>query len=205
VRNMAAFDRGGGFLASLGKAANRLLHRRRRNHVEGSRRNIGQHYDLGNDFYAAWLDPTMTYSSALFSGPQQSLQDGQLDKYRSIARNLALKPGDHVLEIGSGWGGFAEIAAKEFGARVKRRGVVNAWEDEAFLLTREIGKDRFEIVLPSVSILAEPPVAVVDKVALRRGTTDANIWKRHTGIRMPRKDGRTPSNDTLGPSEDFVC
>ncbi len=90
----------------------------RTNTKKGSKRNILAHYDLGNDFYAAWLDPTMTYSSALFSSPQQSLQEAQLDKYRSIARNLALKPGDHVLEIGSGWGGFAEVAAKEFGARV---------------------------------------------------------------------------------------
>ncbi|HEX5008658.1 MAG TPA: cyclopropane-fatty-acyl-phospholipid synthase family protein [Hyphomonadaceae bacterium] len=97
---------------------NGLRHMLRANTKKGSKRNILAHYDLGNDFYARWLDPTMTYSSALYSSPDQSLMDAQLEKYRSIARNLKLKPGDHVLEIGSGWGGFAEVAAKAYGARV---------------------------------------------------------------------------------------
>lgn len=90
----------------------------RSNTKKGSKRNILAHYDLGNDFYSSWLDPTMTYSSAVFSSPDQTMMEGQLAKYRAIARNLDLKPGDHVLEIGSGWGGFAEVAAKEYGARV---------------------------------------------------------------------------------------
>jgi cyclopropane-fatty-acyl-phospholipid synthase len=97
---------------------NNIRHRRRANTKRGSKRNILAHYDLGNDFYARWLDRTMTYSSAIFSSDDQTLEDAQLAKYRSIARNLQLKPGDHVLEIGSGWGGFAEVAAKEYGARV---------------------------------------------------------------------------------------
>jgi cyclopropane-fatty-acyl-phospholipid synthase len=97
---------------------NGLRHMLRANTKKGSKRNILAHYDLGNDFYARWLDPTMTYSSAIYATVNQTLEDAQLAKYRSIARNLKLKPGDHVLEIGSGWGGFAEVAAKEFGARV---------------------------------------------------------------------------------------
>jgi cyclopropane-fatty-acyl-phospholipid synthase len=97
---------------------NGLRHMLRANTKKGSKRNILAHYDLGNEFYASWLDATMTYSSAIYSSADQSLEDAQLAKYRSIARNLKLKPGDHVLEIGSGWGGFAEVAAKEYGARV---------------------------------------------------------------------------------------
>ena len=95
-----------------------LRHMLRSNTKKGSKRNILAHYDLGNDFYARWLDPTMTYSSAIYSSASESLMDAQLAKYRSIARNLNIKAGDHVLEIGSGWGGFAEVAAKEYGARV---------------------------------------------------------------------------------------
>ena len=103
---------------SFARFLNGLRHMLRANTKKGSKRNILAHYDLGNDFYARWLDPTMTYSSAIYSSVDQSLEDAQLAKYRSIARNLKLKRGDHVLEIGSGWGGFAEVAAKEFGARV---------------------------------------------------------------------------------------
>jgi cyclopropane-fatty-acyl-phospholipid synthase len=77
------------------------------------------HYDLGNDFYTLWLDPTMSYSSALFSGDaQRSLQAAQLAKYRRILRCLNARPGQRVLEIGCGWGGFAEVAAREAGLDV---------------------------------------------------------------------------------------
>jgi cyclopropane-fatty-acyl-phospholipid synthase len=95
-----------------------FTHLGRENTLKGARENILAHYDLGNSFYAAWLDPTMTYSSARFEQPGQDLTEGQLAKYRSIARMIDLKPGEHVLEIGCGWGGFAEVAAKEYGARV---------------------------------------------------------------------------------------
>jgi len=93
-------------------------HRLNRNSRRGSRRNIHAHYDLGNAFYAAWLDPSMTYSSALFERSGQSLQDAQRAKYASLARMMDLQPGHNVLEIGCGWGGFAEFAAREVGAVV---------------------------------------------------------------------------------------
>ncbi len=118
VRNMAAFDQGGGFLATLGKVANRLLHRRRRNHVDGARQNIGHHYDLGNDFYRLWLDPTLAYSCAVFDSAGQSLEDAQRAKFELICRKLQLGVGDHLLEIGTGWGGFALHAVKTRGCRV---------------------------------------------------------------------------------------
>ena len=93
-------------------------HRLRPNSRRGSRRNIAAHYDLGNDFYRRWLDPTMTYSAALFERPDQPLEEAQLAKYRRLCDRLGLRPGHHVLEIGCGWGGFAEVAARDYGCRV---------------------------------------------------------------------------------------
>jgi cyclopropane-fatty-acyl-phospholipid synthase len=102
-----------------GRLAYRLRHALNANTRRGSRRNIAAHYDLGNDFYALWLDPSMTYSSALFAGDSsQPLQAAQDAKYRRILERLAPRPGDHILEIGCGWGALAEMAAREFGCRV---------------------------------------------------------------------------------------
>ncbi|MBU6318539.1 MAG: cyclopropane-fatty-acyl-phospholipid synthase family protein [Alphaproteobacteria bacterium] len=108
-----------------------VRHAFRANTKKGSRRNILAHYDLGNDFYARWLDPSMTYSSAIFREPSQSLEDAQQDKYRAIATRLDLKPGMKVLEIGSGWGGFAEVAARDFGAEVTSITISDAQHDYA--------------------------------------------------------------------------
>jgi cyclopropane-fatty-acyl-phospholipid synthase len=95
-----------------------VAHRLRRNTRRQSRRNISEHYDLGNEFYRLWLDETMTYSSAVFASPTQTLADAQRNKYRLIAEAAGLQPGHHVLEIGTGWGGFAIHAAGELGCRV---------------------------------------------------------------------------------------
>jgi cyclopropane-fatty-acyl-phospholipid synthase len=97
---------------------NRVRHVRRANTRAGSKRNIAAHYDLGNEFYRLWLDDGMTYSSALFADTSDSLAEAQRQKYMRIAQRLNLRPGDHVLEIGCGWGGFAEIAAAECGCEV---------------------------------------------------------------------------------------
>lgn len=102
----------------LVRSLQRLHHLVRSNTKAGARRNISRHYDLGNDFYALWLDPSMTYSSALFSDPNDSLERAQANKYRAICDRLALRPGDHVLEIGCGWGGFAEYAIAHRGVHV---------------------------------------------------------------------------------------
>ena len=96
----------------------RLAHRARRNTKAQARENISAHYDLGNDFYRLFLDETMTYSSAVFESPDQSLADAQRNKYRRLAEGAGLAAGMHVLEIGSGWGGFALYAAGELGCRV---------------------------------------------------------------------------------------
>ena len=83
-----------------------------------AKKNISYHYDLGNDFYGLWLDETMTYSSAKFETGQESLEKAQTQKYASMIDQMGAQPGDHILEIGCGWGGFAEYAAKERGMQV---------------------------------------------------------------------------------------
>jgi len=96
----------------------RLLHRMRPNTRGGARRNIAAHYDLGNAFYAEWLDAGMTYSAARFSAPEQALESAQQDKMHHLCALLGLRPGMRVLEIGCGWGGFAELAARAYGVQV---------------------------------------------------------------------------------------
>jgi cyclopropane-fatty-acyl-phospholipid synthase len=121
----------GKWIAGLG---NFVRHFMSRNTKTGSRRNITYHYDLGNDFYSEWLDKSMTYSSALFEHEGQSLIEAQENKYRHIARLADVKENDRVLEIGCGWGGFAEVAAKDFGVRVK--GITLSDEQLAFAQNR---------------------------------------------------------------------
>lgn len=99
-------------------AANLIGHAMNANTRRGSKKNIHAHYDLGNAFYGRWLDRTMTYSSALFEDARQDLAEAQTSKYRALARQMDLQPGQSVLEIGCGWGGFAEYAAREVGAKV---------------------------------------------------------------------------------------
>lgn len=99
-------------------AFQKLRHWMNANTRRGSKRNIAAHYDLGNAFYREWLDPSMTYSSALFETGANNLETAQTEKYRALARDAGIGPSDHVLEIGCGWGGFAEFAAREIGCRV---------------------------------------------------------------------------------------
>ncbi|MDB5622194.1 MAG: class SAM-dependent methyltransferase [Devosia sp.] len=102
------------------KAAGDLhYHLSRRNTLDGARENIAEHYDLGNDFYGQWLDPSMTYSSAVFTSGDQSLEEAQLAKYRRVADMAGITPGATVLEIGCGWGGFAETVARDYGAQLR--------------------------------------------------------------------------------------
>lgn len=108
-------DRG---LARLSAPLRGLLHLFRRNTRTGSRRNIAAHYDLGNDFYRLWLDETLMYSCAVFERPEMTLAEASTAKLERVCRKLDLKPGDHVLEIGTGWGGFALHAAGRYGCRV---------------------------------------------------------------------------------------
>jgi cyclopropane-fatty-acyl-phospholipid synthase len=123
----ALFSRNAERLGNTGRAKglcrliNRIALRIHENDKAGSRRNISYHYDLGNDFYAAWLDPSMTYSSAIFAEPisaEEPLEEAQHRKIRLLLDRLDLKPGQHLLDIGCGWGALAEIAARDYGVEV---------------------------------------------------------------------------------------
>jgi cyclopropane-fatty-acyl-phospholipid synthase len=123
-------------------------HRARRNTKANARRNISAHYDLGNDFYRLFLDETLTYSSAIFERPEQTLAEAQRTKYRRIAERAGLAPGMDVLEIGSGWGGFALYAAGELGCRVTSVTISREQRDLARERVRDAGlDDRVDIQL----------------------------------------------------------
>ncbi|MEM6635998.1 MAG: cyclopropane-fatty-acyl-phospholipid synthase family protein [Pseudomonadota bacterium] len=113
-----------------------------------ARKNISHHYDLGNDFYSHWLDDTMTYSSALFQSGQESLEVAQESKYAQMVDQLGAQPGDHVLEIGCGWGGFAEYAAAKRGLKVTGLTISQAQYDYAVGRMERLGlADRVAIKL----------------------------------------------------------
>jgi cyclopropane-fatty-acyl-phospholipid synthase len=132
----------------MARLARRVMHLLRGNSRRGSRRNIHAHYDLGNEFFAAWLDPTLTYSSARFEAGAEDLESAQLEKYRSLARLIGLAPGQKLLEIGSGWGGFAILAAREFGARVRSLTISRAQHDYASRRVQQLGlNEQVEIAL----------------------------------------------------------
>ena len=108
-------NRGPGRFVSL---VNKVWHALRRNTLQGSRKNIAEHYDLGNDMFELFLDDTMMYSCGIFEHPQATLQQASIEKLDRVCRKLELHPGDHLLEIGSGWGGLALHAARHYGCRV---------------------------------------------------------------------------------------
>lgn len=119
------FARNEGALSALESGASRfglslarIYHTLRKNTVEGSRRNIAAHYDLGNDFFARMLDPTMSYSAALFEPPESSLEEASLKKIESLCHQVDLREDDHLLEIGTGWGALAIHAASRYGCKV---------------------------------------------------------------------------------------
>lgn len=103
---------------SFTNIGSRLLHLFRKNSIRGSKKNIVEHYDLGNDFYNKFLDPTMTYSCAYFQTMEETLEQAQLAKLEILCKKLRLKPTDHLLEIGTGWAGFSTYAAKNYGCKV---------------------------------------------------------------------------------------
>ena len=132
----------------LVRALNKVRHAFNRNSKTGSRRNIEAHYDLGNEFYATWLDSSMTYSSAIYGDDDVSLEQAQHKKYARIADSLGIQPDQHVLEIGCGWGGFAEHVAKHNQARVTCLTISPSQRDYALERMQKAGlSDRVEIRL----------------------------------------------------------
>jgi cyclopropane-fatty-acyl-phospholipid synthase len=141
----------GGFDAAVGRAAEwlrRAVHRLRANSRPGSRRNVRAHYDLGNDFFALVLDPTLSYSSGIFERDDATLEEASIAKYERICRKLELGRDDHVLEIGTGWGGFALHAARTRGCRVTTTTLSPAQRDVALERVARAGLgDRVRVLL----------------------------------------------------------
>ena len=134
--------------ALAGRGLNWLSHLRRDNTPQGSRRNIREHYDLGNDLYRLFLDPTMSYSSGIFAGPADSLEQAQHRKIAAIIEQAQIGPEDHVLEIGCGWGGFAIEAVRQTGCRLLGITISHEQYEWASRRVREEGlDDRIEIRL----------------------------------------------------------
>ncbi|HEY5337337.1 MAG TPA: cyclopropane-fatty-acyl-phospholipid synthase family protein [Rhizomicrobium sp.] len=147
ARNMSRLT---GTLTGLAplKWARNLTHRLHGNTKRGSRKNISAHYDLGNAFYSQWLDPTMTYSSAVFDNADMSLEDAQRNKWRKLAQTLDLTADHRVLEIGCGWGGFAMYIAREYGCHVTGITLSQEQYDFARKAVAEAGlADRIDIQL----------------------------------------------------------
>ena len=133
---------------ALVRAWEQLRHWMRGNSKAQAKKNIAYHYDLGNEFYAQWLDESMTYSSALFETGQESLERAQEQKYAALVDSLGVEPGAHVLEIGCGWGGFAEYAAGKRGLKVTALTISQAQHDYAVARMQRAGlADRVEIKL----------------------------------------------------------
>ena len=118
LQNREVLDGMEGGAARFTAPLQKLFHWVNRNTHEGARRNISAHYDLGNEFFALWLDETMMYSSAIFEHENTSLHQAQLARMKHICERLQLQPDDHVVEIGTGWGGFAVYAAQNYGCKV---------------------------------------------------------------------------------------
>ena len=145
-RNEGVFDGFPG--AGLVRTFEKIRHWLNGNSKRQARKNISFHYDLGNDFYKKWLDETMSYSSALFKDGQEPTEKAQIRKYESMVNMMDVKPGDHVLEIGCGWGGFAEYAAKERGLNVTGLTISQEQHDYAVERMKKLGlSDKVNIVM----------------------------------------------------------
>lgn len=127
----------------------RFSSRRRYNSPQGSRRNIAEHYDLSNDFFALFLDPSMMYSSACYDSPDMSLEAASQNKLRVLCRKLHLESTDHLLEIGTGWGGFARYAAEQYSCRVTTTTISNKQYDYALENIQQHG------IIDRVTVLKE--------------------------------------------------
>lgn len=147
VLNQNVMDTLEGGMAWLAKPFLKMLHWMNRNTADGSRRNIAAHYDLGNDMFQLFLDPTMMYSSAIFDTPEMTLEQASISKLERICRKLQLSEQDHVLEIGTGWGGFAIHAASRFGCRVTTTTISQAQFDLANTRIRQAGLENKITVL----------------------------------------------------------
>jgi cyclopropane-fatty-acyl-phospholipid synthase len=140
ARNLSELEGGNPLLSFANRLFHRLRHRMNRNTVVGSRRNIQAHYDLSNEFFRLFLDRNMVYSSAVYRHANDSLEEAQIEKLDRICRKLRLGPGDHVLEIGTGWGAFALHASRNYGCRITTTTISREQHDEARQLFNSAGE-----------------------------------------------------------------
>ena len=148
ARNRSVVDGMEGGLARVTAPVRALYHRLRRNSRAGSRKNIEAHYDLGNDFFDLFLDETMMYSCGVFESPSATLHEASVAKLDRICRKLDLQPNQHVLEIGTGWGGFALHAVEHYGCRVTTTTISPSQHERAVERVRAAGlQDRIEVLL----------------------------------------------------------
>ena len=148
VRNMDLMSQWDSKKPLWQRVALKLMHWANSNHLKGSRRNISAHYDLGNEFFEQFLDPTMMYSSAIYPHPDATLEQAQRYKLDRICRKLQLRPDDHIIEIGTGWGGFALHAAQHYGCRVTTTTLSREQYDHARARIEAAGlSDRITVLL----------------------------------------------------------
>lgn len=138
VRNRHLLDKMEGGLATFSNGLHHLYHLWNRNTIEGSKRNIIAHYDLGNDFYQQFLDETMTYSCGIFEKDTHTMKEASINKFKRICQKLQLKSTDHLLEIGTGWGGFAVYAVENYGCRVTTTTI----SEEQFAYTQDLIRQK---------------------------------------------------------------
>ena len=139
IRNLNQLEHGNRLFSLLSRIANSVQHRLRENSITGSRKNIRHHYDLGNEFYKLFLDVSMAYSCAYFEREDDTLAQAQIQKFDRICRKLRLSPGDHLLEIGTGWGGFSVHAATRYGCRITTTTISREQHDYAAAWFSEMG------------------------------------------------------------------
>lgn len=142
IRNIQSTDHFSGGVQWVSEVVERIGHWLSRNTKTGSQRNIHAHYDLGNDFFSLFLDPTMTYSSGIFPSSESSMEEGSIFKIDRICRLLNLGPEDHVLEIGTGWGSFAMHAAQHYGCRITSTTISREQHEFAMDRIRHAGLDH---------------------------------------------------------------
>ena len=160
-----------------------MLHALRRNTPRGSRRNIAAHYDLGNDFFEAFLDPALSYSSAVVSNADMNLEDAQHADYERLCQKPALRPDDHLLGIGTGWGGLALHAASRFGCRVTTTTISRAQYERASERIARAGlSDRITLLFEDEPAIAAHRLLEEFATALGRSLPaflhcDAHRWR----------------------------
>ena len=147
VRNLDQLENSNRLFTAFRRMADLLAHRRNHNSRSGSRRNIAYHYDLGNDFYRLFLDRNLAYSCAYYESPQNSLEQAQMQKFDRICRKVQLGSQDYLLEIGTGWGGFAAYAAETYGCRVTTTTISRQQHDYARgVFSRSRAGERIELL-----------------------------------------------------------